>query len=193
MTAAIYARVSTDRQETDNQLRQMKAFARRQRWKFRLFVDHGESGKSADRPQFKAMFDAAAKGEIDVVVFWSLDRFTREGALGTLQHLNTLSSYGVGFRSLTESYLDSCGLFKEAIIAILAAIARQERVRLSERVRAGLDRARAKGTRSGKPIGRPKGVFDRKRVREMRNGGMSLGSIARDMGLSKAAVYRACR
>jgi DNA invertase Pin-like site-specific DNA recombinase len=72
-----------------------------------------------------------------------------------LQHLNRLSSYGVGFRSFTEPYLDSCGIFKDAVIAILGTIAKQERVRISERVRAGLSRARSEGTKSGKPIGRP--------------------------------------
>lgn len=124
------------------------------------------------------MLKAAARRDVDLVVFWSLDRFTREGALPTLQHLNTLSSYGVGFRSFTEPYLDSCGAFKDAIIAILAAIARQERIRVVERIQAGLERAKAKGTRSGRPIGRPRCVFDRKRAREMRKSGMSFGAIA---------------
>jgi len=78
-----------------------------------------------------------------------------------LQHLNRLSSYGVGFRSFTEPYLDSCGIFKDAVIAILGTIAKQERVRISERVRAGLDRAKSQGTKSGKPIGRPRGQCTR--------------------------------
>jgi DNA invertase Pin-like site-specific DNA recombinase len=78
-----------------------------------------------------------------------------------LQHLNALSSYGVGFRSFAEPYLDSCGIFKDAVIAILGTIAKQERLRISQRVRAGLERARISGTRSAKAIGRPRKVFDR--------------------------------
>src|SRR5438876_7206168 len=109
----------------------------------------------------------AAQRRFDVVLFWALDRFTREGALQTLQYLNQLSSYGVGYRSYTEPYLDSCGMFKDAVIAILGTIAKQERVRLSERVKAGLQRARFQGTKSGKPIGRPKVVFRRDQVREL--------------------------
>ena len=60
----------------------------------------------------------------------------------TLNHLERLNSYGVAYRSFTEQYLDSCGLFKDAVLAILAVIAKQERVRLSERTIAGLEKAR---------------------------------------------------
>jgi DNA invertase Pin-like site-specific DNA recombinase len=97
----------------------------------------------------------ASQRQFDVVIFWALDRFTREGALQTLQYLNQLSSYSVGYRSSTEPYLDSCGMFKDAVIAILGTIAKQERVRLSERVRAGLHRARSHEPRAGKPLAGP--------------------------------------
>jgi DNA invertase Pin-like site-specific DNA recombinase len=86
-----------------------------------------------------------------LVLFRSLDRFSREGASATLQHLNTLESYGIGFKSYTEQYLDSTGIFKEAVISILVTVAKQERVRLSERTKAGLERACGKGTKLGKP------------------------------------------
>ena len=127
-----------------------------------------------------------------MVLFSALDRFTREGSLHTLQYLNQLSSYGVGYRSFTELYLDSCGRFKDAVIAILGTIAKQERVRLSERVRAGLMRARIQGTRSGKAIGRPRAVFRRDEVQELRAQGMSWCQIASRTGVSIATVRRAC-
>jgi DNA invertase Pin-like site-specific DNA recombinase len=60
-------------------------------------------------------------------------RFSREGVLETLHHLQRLAQYGVGYRSFTEQYLDSCGVFKDAVLSILATIAKQERIRLSER------------------------------------------------------------
>jgi DNA invertase Pin-like site-specific DNA recombinase len=146
-----------------------------------------------DRPQFQAMMTGALRRQFDVLLFWALDRFTREGALQTLQHLNQLSSYGVAFRSFTEPYLDSCGIFKEAVIAILGTIAKQERLRISERVRAGLDRARLQGTKSGKPIGRPRIIFQRDEVPRLRAQGLSWRQIAKKTDASVASVRRACK
>lgn len=187
MRAGIYARVSTkDKgQDTKNQLLQLRAYAKTQDWEIREFVDH-ETGKHADRAQLQAMFEAARCRQIDVVLFWSLDRFTREGALPTLQHLNTLSSYGVGFRSHTEQYLDSCGLFRDAIIAILGTLAKQERIRISERTIAGLERARAKGRVGGRPCP----IFDRKRAEELRaqNPPMSWRAISRELGIAQSTI-----
>jgi DNA invertase Pin-like site-specific DNA recombinase len=91
------------------------------------------------------MFAAASRREFDCLLFWSLDRLSREGTVETLNHLQRLTGYGVNYRSFTEQYLDSTGVFKEAVIGILAAVAKQERVRLSERTIAGLERARAQG------------------------------------------------
>jgi DNA invertase Pin-like site-specific DNA recombinase len=73
------------------------------------------------------------------------------GSRETLQHLQRLTAYGVGYRSFTEQYLDSCGLFKDAVISILATIAKQERVRPSERTIAGLQRAKQQGRIGGRP------------------------------------------
>jgi len=191
---AIYARVSTSdgKQDVENQLMDLRRFAESQGWSiFHEYIDH-ESGKTADRSQFRQLFKDASQRRCHVILFWSLDRFTREGALPTLQHLNLLSSYGVGFRSFSETYLDSCGMFRDAIIAILGTIAKQERVRISERVKAGLARARQNGTRSGKEIGRPRVVFRRDEVREMRLQGLSWRTISRRAGVSFASVRRAC-
>jgi len=132
MRICLYGRVSTDRQETQNQITLLREFAFTQGWKIvREYVDVA-SGKSSDRQQFKALIAAAAKREFDLVLFWGLDRFSREGVFETLKHLQTLTGYGVGFRSFTEQYLDSCGMFRDAVISILAVIAKQERVRLAE-------------------------------------------------------------
>jgi DNA invertase Pin-like site-specific DNA recombinase len=179
MKTAIYARVSTKdgRQAADNQLRQLRQFASTQGWAITTeYVDRA-SGKRSDREQFKKMFAAASRREFDILLFWSLDRLSREGTVETLNHLQRLTSYGVNYRSFTEQYLDSTGIFKEAVIGILAAVAKQERVRLSERTIAGLERAKAQG-RIG---GRPKAADDRKlvaTVRRLRKGGESLRTIA---------------
>jgi DNA invertase Pin-like site-specific DNA recombinase len=75
------------------------------------YEDH-DSGSKADRTRFQGMMSDTAQRRFDVLAFWAADRLTREGALETLQYPNRLSSYGVGFRSFTEPYLDSCGIFK---------------------------------------------------------------------------------
>jgi DNA invertase Pin-like site-specific DNA recombinase len=103
------------------------------------------TGKHSDREQFQQMFEAASRREFDVLLFWSLDRLSREGTVETLNHSQRLTHYGVHWRSFTEQYLDSTGIFREAVIGILAAVAKQERVRISERIIAGLERARKQG------------------------------------------------
>jgi hypothetical protein len=93
--------------------------------------------------------------------------------LETLTHLQRLTAYGVEWRSLTEQYLDSCGIFRDAVLSILATIAKQERVRIVERINAGLDRA----WKQGKTFGRPRLVVDRAKVRKLRAAGYSLSAI----------------
>jgi DNA invertase Pin-like site-specific DNA recombinase len=121
-----------------------------------------------------------------VVLFWSLDRFSREGVREALNHLERLASYGVNYRSFTEQYLDFCGIFKDAVLGILATIAKQERVRLSERTLAGLERARKEG-RIG---GRRRVIVDRAKVERLAKAGKSLTDIAQAVGASKSTVHR---
>ena len=135
------------------------------------------------------MFADASKHKFDVVLFWSLDRLSREGVSETLQHLNRLTSYGIGYRSYTEQYLDSCGLFKDAIVGILATLAKQERVRISERTVAGLQVARAKGKR----LGRPAVAVDTERVRALRATGLSFAAIGKQLGVSTGTAHRASK
>ena len=183
----IYSRVSTTKQETENQLAQLREFARNVGWEIVAEYVDETTGKHSNRTEFQRMFEDASRRRFDVLLFWSLDRLSREGALETLQHLNRLTGYGVQWRSLTEQYLDSTGMFREAVISILAVVAKQERVRLSERTRAGLERAR----REGKSLGRPKVPVDATRIRELRASGRSWGAISRETGLARATCQRA--
>lgn len=188
MKVAIYARVSTkDRgQDTENQLAQLREFASKQGWTvLREYIDH-ESGAKNDRVEFQQMFLDASRRKFDLLLFWSLDRLSREGVLETLQHLNRLTSYGIGYKSFTEQYLDSCGIFKDAVIGILAVIAKQERVRLSERTKAGLAIARSKG----RQIGRPRLNIQTSEITRLRSSGLSLRAVARELGISDASVRR---
>jgi DNA invertase Pin-like site-specific DNA recombinase len=191
MRIALYARVSTkDKgQDYENQLRELRDFVARKvgdGW-----VPAGEyvdkaSGKTSERPAFRRLFEDASRRQFDLVLFWSLDRFSREGVLETLQHLQRLSAHGVEWFSYREEYLRSIGVFKEAVLAILAAIAKQERIRLSERVQAGLSRARAQG----KVLGRPRAAVRVERVLTLRERGLSVRQIAEQTAVSHMTVQR---
>jgi DNA invertase Pin-like site-specific DNA recombinase len=193
MIVALYARVSTrDKgQETENQLAELRAYVAKcdgamgqGRWTiFREYVDH-ETGSKSDRAEFQAMFEDARKRRFDLVLFWSLDRLSREGVLETLNHLKRLTDYGVAYRSFTEQYFDSCGIFKDAVISILATIAKQERIRLSERTKAGLALARARG----KQIGRPRVAAEPFEIVRLRDLGHSLRAIGKRLGISEGSV-----
>ena len=187
---ALYARVSTrDKgQDTENQLIQLREFAIRNSWTIAFEFCDRVSGGTSDRAEFQKMFQAASRREFDVLLFWSLDRLSREGAFETLQHLQRLTAAGVAWRSFTEQYLDSTGIFREAVISILAVVAKQEKIRISERVRAGLSTARNKGKR----LGRPKVFVSRARIESLRQEGLSWREIAEQLGSNTATVRRAC-
>jgi DNA invertase Pin-like site-specific DNA recombinase len=187
---ALYARVSTKdgRQDTENQLIALRDYCARQKWTITgEYVDH-ETGGTSKRPHFQRMFADARAGKFDLLLFWSLDRLSREGVAATLGHLERLTSYGVGWRSHTEEYLDSTGLFKDAVIAILATIAKQERIRRSERAKAAIQRLQRKGTTDH--LGRPHVVFNREKARELAAQGMSYAKIGGKLGVSAMTVYR---
>jgi DNA invertase Pin-like site-specific DNA recombinase len=188
MQVVLYGRVSTrDKgQDVRNQLEQLRTFAASQGWTIvHEYIDHA-SGKRSDREQFQRLFEDASQRKFDLVLFWSLDRFSREGVLETLHHLQRLAQYGVGYRSFTEQYLDSCGIFKDAVLSILATIAKQERIRISERVHAGLAKAR----KEGRVGGRPRLVVSHARVGQLDAEGWTLREIACEMGISPASVLR---
>jgi len=153
MRIAIYSRVSTkDKgQDVENQLIQLREFAARAGWTVVREYSDQVTGKTDKRPDLQHMFAAAHRREFDLVLFWSMDRLSREGALATLQHLQRLADCGVGFRSFSEAYIDSCGSFGPAIISFIACVAKQEAVKISDRTKAGLARLRSQGVILGRP------------------------------------------
>jgi len=185
---AIYARTSTDdgRQELSNQTGELYEYAKRMGWTVVGEYLDKVSGRKADRPQFQTAMKDARKRKFDVLLFWSLDRLSREGVLKTLLILNQLSGYGVKYRSLQEQWIDSLGAFSDAIVGILATVAKFEADRMSSRVRSGLARAKAQG----KTLGRPRAIVDRRKLAKMRADGRSLREIAAATGRSVMTVQR---
>lgn len=184
-TVAIYARVSTGKQTSENQLRDLRSYCDREGWTvYDEYIDV-ESGGTADRTEFKRLFSDARHKQFDLVLFWALDRFSREGVRKTLKLLEQFDEYGVAYKSYTEQYIDSAGMFRDAIIAIVATLAKQERVRLSERTKAGLQRAKAKGKRLGKP---PLPLSTKREIKRLRRKGLSIRKIANKAGVSVGSV-----
>lgn len=126
-----------------------------------------------------------------MVLFWSLDRFSREGATDTLQHLRKLTTYGVQWKSFTEQYIDSAGLFGEVIISLLAVLAKQESVRRSERACAAYSKLKQQGRTDH--LGRKRLVLDRDKVRGMAAAGMSTRAIATKLKVSHTSIHRIVR
>ena len=190
---ALYARVSTKdgRQDTENQLMALREYCAKQGWEIAgEYVDH-ETGGTSRRPHFQRMFADARARKFDLLLFWSLDRLSREGVSATLGHLERLTAAGVNWRSFTEEYLDSTGVFRDAVIAILAVIAKQERIRRSERASAAIARLRRQG--HTEHLGRPRLVVDRNEARRLHDQGFSVRKIAARMGLSVATAHRIVR
>ena len=192
---ALYARVSTKdgSQDTANQLIALREYCRKQRWKIAAeYVDH-DSGGHSRRPHFQRMFADARARNFDLVLFWSLDRLSREGVSATLNHLERLTASGVNWRSFTEEYLDSTGLFKDAVIAILAVIAKQERIRRSERASAAIARLKQQGKTDH--LGRKRKLVGAKlqTVRQLHADGLSLRQIASRVRVSAMTVQRTLR
>jgi DNA invertase Pin-like site-specific DNA recombinase len=187
---ALYLRVSTTdkKQDTDNQLLQLQEFCDHMGWQvYAVYVDK-ESGRKGrkEREEFAKLFDDAARRKFDVVLFWSLDRFTREGIRKTIYYLQQLDSYRVRFKSYTEPLLDTDNeLVAHIVIGVLSYFAQQEAVRISERTKAGLQRLK----KQGRTLGRPDGFAEWKdKLIAMRNAGYSQGRMQRETGLSYNTV-----
>lgn len=150
MKVAIYVRVSTNKQELENQLLQLRQFADKSNWE--IFHEYTEivSGKETKRKEYDQMFKDAHKKLFDGVLFWSLDRFSRSGTLFTLQKLKELDNLNIFWHSYQDLYISTAGEWKDVIISIMSTLAKIERQRISERTKAGLQRVKAKGKKLGR-------------------------------------------
>lgn len=188
MRVAIYARVSTkDKgQDPENQLHQLGEFAERHGTIYKVYTDQ-ESGGKADRTAFKNLLLEAYQHKFDLVVFWRLDRFSREGALVTLRYLKELKDHGVNYKSFMEPYLDSLGPFGDVIVSMLATIAAQDLIKISEKTKAALAKKKAAGIRLGAPT-KSAEVVDQ--VRRLKEAGASNQAIARALKMSPSTVAK---
>ena len=165
MRIAIYARVSKndESQDPQNQLTPLRDYAKALGGEIvQEYIDLA-SGGSGDRVNFLKMFDDADKRKFDLVLVWALDRLSREGISNTLGYLERLKRSGVALKSLQENWLDTSneGL-GQLLLAIFSWVAQQERKRIVDRTKAGLDRAKREGKKLGRPVGSKDGKERRK-------------------------------
>lgn len=161
----IYARVSKndESQDPQNQINPLRDYAKALGSEvIDEYIDLA-SGGSGDRENFLRMLGDADKRKFDLLLVWALDRFSREGISNTLGYLERLKRNGVALKSLQESWLDTRddGL-GQLLLAIFSWVAQQERKRIVERTKAGLEKAK----RSGRKLGRPAGSKDSRKRRK---------------------------
>ena len=153
--ACLWLRVSTDTRGQDPELQRadLERVCQQRDWEIVKVYEVEESafGKTP-REQFQAMLEDARKGKFDVLVVWSLDRFSREGEWSVSRIMAALQDWNVRFYSYSEPFLDTTGPFAGFLIPLFAWLARQESIRKGKAVRLGMEKAKAKGKRIGRPV-----------------------------------------
>ena len=184
--ASLYLRVSTTTQTCENQQMALEVYCERQGWEIKkIYSDDGISGSQSDRPALNQLMDDARNGKVgDVVVCWKIDRLARS-TIDLLRVLTELKSAGVDFCATTQA-IDTTTSYGKMVMTFLGAIAEFERETIIERVKVGLDRARANGTK----LGRPRVGIDVPKAIELRNQGLGYKQIAKQLGVPRTTLYR---
>lgn len=180
----IYARVSTKEQNVDMQLIDLKQYAEARRLNIvREYIDYA-SGSKTDRVNYKKLFDDVRKRKTDSVLVWKFDRFARstKELINALEEFNNL---GVDFISYKEN-IDTSTPAGKILFTMISAFAEFERAIIRERVKAGMEKAKLRGARIGRPKIPP---FTIKKVIEMRAAGIYYKDIIKKLKLSKSAYY----
>lgn len=186
--AALYLRVSTEGQTTENQRRDLEKLADLRGWRVaKVYEDAGISGSKGreSRPGLDELLRDARRRKFDIAVFWAVDRLGRSTAK-VATYMDDLEACGVAQFYFKES-MDTATAHGRAMLEMAAVFARLEREMIRERVNAGLARAKAKGTKLGRPSVPDKTAAA---VRAARGAGKSIRAVADQFGLSVGAVHK---
>ncbi len=185
MKVALYARVSTESQDPEVQLSALRSHADNRGWEVvEEFVDRGFSGAKEKRPALDRLMRAAWDGKFQLVLVWRFDRFARS-VKHLISALESFRSLNIHFISLQEQF-DTCTPIGQAMFTIIGAMAQLERDIIRDRVRAGLDRARERGVR----LGRPPADARPQQVLSLKANGLSLQEMARRLHCSRSTIRR---
>jgi len=186
--AVIYARVSTDKQTIENQLRELEMVVQRNGWELvKVYQDEGISGsKGRDgRPQFDSLLKDAVRKEFDVVLSWSVDRLGRS-LQDLVGFLNELHSKNIDLY-LHQQGIDTTTPAGKALFQMMGVFAEFEKSMIQQRVKSGLARAKAKGVK----LGRPKvTVRQERQVKDLRAAGVGIRKVAATVGVGVSVVQR---
>ena len=183
---ALYARVSTlDKgQDPETQLVQLRGYAQARNFEvITEFIDYA-SGTSEDRTQYKLMMAAAKKRKIDVVLVWRYDRFARS-TQALVNALKEFQSLGIDFISYQEN-IDTTTPTGELIFHVMASLAQFESSLISQRVKAGMARAKAQGKHIARP---PISKQMQEKIIELQRQGVSMNKISKTLGIAYGTVY----
>jgi len=184
---ALYLRISTNEQTTENQRRELMDRAERSGWEVvKVYEDQGVSGSKGrdERPQFDQMLKDATRKEFDLVMAWSVDRLGRS-LLNLIEFLQELHSLKIDLY-LHQQGIDTTTPAGKAMFSMLGVFAEFERSMIQERVKSGLERAKANGVKLGR---RPVSDDKREAVLAARQEGLSVRKIAEHVGLSVGKVH----
>jgi len=182
--AALYLRVSTDRQTAENQVTEVHRLAMARGFEPVVYEEVQSAAKA--RPVLDKMMADVRAGRVQAVVVWALDRLHRSmvGAIGTVLECDRL---GVPVISVREGWLDTSGPVRPLLVAIFGWVAEQERAMLIERTKAGLERARRQGKRIGRPPASPVLLYAAK---DLVGEGVSVAEAARRKGVARSTLQR---
>ena len=205
MKVALYLRVSTLDQNPEAQRRELEAYATRHDWEIVQDYEDRCSGSDPRRPALRELLAAARSGKFQCVLVWKLDRFGRS-LIHLLENLQTLDAEAVRFIAVRQGIdTDRNNPAGRFLLHILGAVAELERGLLRERVASGINRywqdvkagkvGRSVHSKSGKDLlpHRPKKIFDLEKARDLREQGLSLETIAHELGVSASTLCRRMR
>jgi DNA invertase Pin-like site-specific DNA recombinase len=185
---AIYLRVSKERGQTvEAQRPEVEQLARARGFEI-VKVYEEQTSAVKHRPEYTRMLKDARRGSFSAILIWAIDRLGRS-MVGNLADIVELDRIGVQVVSVRESWLDTGSAVRPLLVAICSWVAEQERLRLISRTRCGLEAARRRGIR----LGRPPAVVDDDQLRDLRQQGKSVREIATVMNVGASTVQRRLR
>ena len=190
--AALYVRVSTNEQNTGAQERALREYVERHAWNVhKIYRDQGVFGASSNRPALNELMKACRRGSVDVVVVWKFDRFARS-LKQLMSGLEMCRALGIDFVSVTEA-VDTSLPAGELVFQMIGAVAQFERSLIGERVRSGLENARANGKTLGRPPLRKLRPAEKRELRRQRvQNNVPFRVLAKKFGVSVWTAHRMC-